>query len=318
MNDMTESWGVWIGFIAFVMTMLALDLGVLQRRAHMPSFRESLLWSGIWIGLALLFNLGIYHWYGHALAMQFLAGYLIEKSLSVDNLFVFVMIFSWFSVPKEHQHRILFWGVMGAFVMRGLFIAAGTALIQSIEWIIYIFGVLLLYTAWKMLQSVRQKFDGDTNLVVRTVWRFIPVTDTYDGQRLVTHRDGRWKATPLLLVLLVVEVTDVMFAIDSIPAIFAVTRDPFIVFTSNVFAILGLRALYFLLAGFLDRLHYLKHGLAAILAFVGGKMLVAHYYTIPVLVSLAAIVLILVVSTAASILYSRRLQRDGELSKVER
>jgi tellurite resistance protein TerC len=178
---MTEGWEVWTGFIAFVLAMLALDLGILQRRAHLPSFRESLLWSGVWISLALLFNLGIYHWYGHALAMEFFAGYLIEKSLSVDNLFVFVMIFSWFSVPKEQQHRILFWGVLGAFVMRGVFIAAGTILIQSMEWILYVFGVLLLYTAWKMLRSAERKFDGDANFIVRTARRLLPVAEAYDG-----------------------------------------------------------------------------------------------------------------------------------------
>jgi tellurite resistance protein TerC len=308
-----EGWVVWAGFIAFVLAMLALDLGVLQRRAHPPSFRESLLWSCVWIGLALLFNVGVYYWHGSVPAMQFLAGYLIEKSLSVDNLFVFVMIFSWFAVPEEHQHRVLFWGVLGALVMRGLFIFGGTILIQTVAWMTYIFGALLIYTAWKMLRSAREQFDGDANLIVRTASRIVPVTSTYDGQRLFTRKEGAWKATPLLLVILVVEATDIMFAIDSIPAIFAVTRDPFIVFTSNVFAILGLRALYFLLAGFLDRLHYLKHGLAAILAFVGGKMLVAHYYAVPVLVSLGVIVLILTVSSTASILRSRRLASENNV-----
>jgi len=283
--------------------MLALDLGVLQRRAHVPSFRQSLVWSMVWIGLALLFNAAIWHWYGAAPAIQFLTGYLIEKSLSIDNLFVFVMLFSWFAVPGEQQHRVLFWGVLGALLMRGIFIAGGVALIHRFEWITLVFGALLLYTAWKMLVSDHRHFDGNSNLIARAARRLFPIAEAYDGQRLITRKDGGWKITPLLLVLLVVEMTDIMFAVDSIPAIFAVTQDPFIVFTSNVFAILGLRALYFLLAGFLDRLHYLRHGLAAILVFVGGKMLVAHFFTIPTLLSLGVIVLILAASAAASLLY---------------
>jgi tellurite resistance protein TerC len=300
---MSAGWGLWIGFIVFIVAMLALDLGVLQRRAHVPSFRQSLVWSLVWIGLALLFNAAIWHWYGAAPAIQFLTGYLIEKSLSIDNLFVFVMLFSWFAVPDEQQHRVLFWGVLGALLMRGIFIAGGVALIHRFEWITLVFGALLLYTAWKMLVSDHRQFDGNSNFIVRAARRLFPVAESYDGQKLITRKEGGWKITPLLLVLLVVEMTDVMFAVDSIPAIFAVTRDPFIVFTSNVFAILGLRALYFLLAGFLDRLHYLRHGLAAILVFVGGKMLVAHFFTIPILLSLGVIVLILAASAAASLLY---------------
>ncbi|HTZ89425.1 MAG TPA: TerC family protein [Alloacidobacterium sp.] len=306
-----EDWVIWAGFIAFVLVMFAVDLGILQRRAHTPTFRDSLIWSGVWVGLALLFNAGIYYWRGPEPAMQFLAGYLIEKSLSVDNLFVFIMIFSWFAVPKEHQHRVLLWGVLGALVMRAVFILGGVLLIQKAAWITYLFGALLLYTAWKLLRSAGQKHDG-SNLIIRLASRLLPVTNSYDGQRLISRQEGVWKATPLLLVILIVEATDVMFAIDSIPAIFAVTQDPLIVFTSNVFAILGLRALYFVLAGFLDRLHYLKHGLAAILAFVGIKMLVAHHYPVPVFVSLGVILFILALSSVASILHLRRFGKDGQ------
>lgn len=304
-----EAWIMWAAFIVIVVGMFVLDLGVLNRRGRSPSFRQSLLWSGVWIGMALLFNAGIYFWRGSEPAMQFLAGYLIEKSLSVDNLFVFVMIFSSFAVPKELEHRVLFWGILGALIMRALFILVGSILIEKVAWATYFFGLLLFYTAWKLLRAP-QKHDGRSNFIVRVASRILPVTDAYDGQRLISRRDGTWKATPLLLVILVVESTDVMFAIDSIPAIFAITQDSFIVFTSNVFALLGLRSLYFLLVDFLDRLHYLKHGLAAILAFVGAKMLLAHHYKVPVFVSLGIIAFILTVSGVASLLYSRRIEKQ--------
>lgn len=300
---MTVGWGTWLGFIAFVVAMLALDLGVLQRRAHVPTFRQSLIWSAVWVGLALLFNGAVWYWYGSGPAVQFLTGYLIEKTLSIDNLFVFVMIFAWFAVPSEQQHRVLFWGVLGALLLRGLFIAGGVVLIHKFVWMTWLFGALLLYTAVKMLKSNHHAFDGDSNIVVKAARRFLPVSDSYDGQRMITHKADGWKLTPLFLALLVVELTDVMFAVDSIPAILAITDNPFIVFTSNVFAIMGLRALYFLLAGFLDRLHYLKHGLAAILLFVGAKMIVGHWIHVPVFASLAVIMGILVIAAIASVLY---------------
>ncbi len=299
---MAVGWGIWLGFIAFVVAMLALDLGVLQRRAHVPTFRQSLVWSAVWVGLALLFNAAVWYWYGSGPAVQFLTGYLIEKTLSIDNLFVFVMIFAWFAVPTEQQHRVLFWGVLGALLLRGLFIAGGVVLIHKFVWMTWLFGALLLYTAFKMLRSNHQAFDGDSNIVVRAARRFLPVSNSYDGQQMVTRTANGWKLTPLFLALLVVELTDVMFAVDSIPAILAITDNPFIVFTSNVFAIMGLRALYFLLAGFLDRLHYLKHGLAAILLFVGAKMIVGHWIHIPVLASLGVIMGILVIAAVASVL----------------
>lgn len=312
---MTLGWGIWLGFIAFVAAMLALDLGVLQRRAHVPTFRQSLIWSAVWVGLALLFDGVLWYWYGSGPAVQFLTGYLIEKSLSIDNLFVFVMIFAWLAIPSAQQHRVLFWGVLGALLLRGLFIACGIALIHKFVWMTWLFGALLLYTAFRMFRSNHQTFDGESNTVVKIARRFLPFTNSYDGQRMITPQGGVMKATPLLLALVVVEISDVMFAVDSIPAILAVTSDPFIVFTSNVFAILGLRALYFLLAGFLDRLHYLKHGLVAILVFVGAKMMTGYWVHVPILASLGVIVGILGVATWASV--SHALKKREVQSAVE-
>lgn len=303
---MAVSWVAWVGFLIFITAMLALDLGVLQRRAHAPTFRQSLFWSCVWIGLALVFAAGVWYWYGAGSATQFLTGYVIEKALSIDNLFVFVVIFSWFSVPNEQQHRLLFWGVLGALCLRGIFIAGGVLLIHKFAWITWAFGGLLLYTGYKMFTSEHSGFGGESNLFLRVARRVLPISSSYDGQRLVTRRAGVWQVTPLLLALLVIEMSDVMFAVDSIPAIFAVTTDPFIVFTSNVFAILGLRALYFLLVGFLDRLHYLKYGLAAILLFVGLKMVFAHWVHISSLLSLGIILCILTAAALASLISQKR------------
>ena len=291
---------LWIGFNVFVLGMLALDLGVFHRKAHEVSLREALTWSVVWICLALLFNLGIYHFWGSEKALEFLAGYLIEKSLSVDNIFVFLMIFSYFSVPALYQHRVLFWGILGALVMRAIFIAAGSALLSAFHWIIYIFGGFLIITGIKMFSAGDEKIEPEKNPAVRLLRRIMHVSSDYHGQRFFVRKDGRLYATPLLLVLVVVETTDVIFAVDSIPAIFAVTLDPFIVYTSNVFAILGLRALYFLLAGIMDMFRYLKVGLAFVLCFVGVKMLLVDFYKIPIGVSLGVVAGIL----AASILFS--------------
>lgn len=309
---MNVGWALWLGFVVFLLGMLALDLGVAQRRAHVPSFRESLAWSAVWVVLAFIFNVGIWYWSGFNPAMQFMTGYLIEKTLSIDNLFVFVMIFAWFAVPNEQQHRVLFWGVLGALILRALFIAGGVFILHKFVWVTWIFGALLIYTGIKMFRAGHRPFDGDSNIVVKTARRFLPVAKSYDGQHLTTRTEGTWKITPLLLVLLVVEATDVMFAVDSIPAILAITDDPFIVFTSNAFAILGLRALYFLLAGFLTRLHYLTHGLAAILLFVGAKMSLSQWVHVPVLLSLGVIIAILLVAAIASILFSRAKKERGE------
>jgi tellurite resistance protein TerC len=291
---------LWIGFNVFVLGMLALDLGVFHRKAHEVSLREALAWSVVWICLALLFNLGIYHFWGSEKALEFLAGYLIEKSLSVDNIFVFLTIFSYFNVPSLYQHRVLFWGILGALVMRAIFIAMGAALLSAFHWIIYIFGGFLIVTGIKMLSAGDEKIEPEKNPAVRLLRRIMHVSSDYHGQRFFVRQNSRLYATPLLLVLVVVETTDVIFAVDSIPAIFAVTMDPFIVYTSNVFAILGLRALYFLLAGVMDMFRYLKVGLSLVLCFVGVKMLIVDFYKIPIGVSLGVVAGIL----AASILFS--------------
>ena len=291
---------LWIAFNVFVLGMLALDLGVFHRNAHKVSLREALTWSVLWISLALTFNLGIYYFWGSEKALEFLAGYLIEKSLSVDNIFVFLLIFSYFSVPAMYQHRVLFWGILGALVLRAIFIAAGAALLTAFHWIIYVFGGFLIITGIKMLFAGDEKLEPEKNPAVRLLRRVMHITGDYHGQRFFVRNNGRLWATPLLLVLVVVETTDVIFAVDSIPAIFAITLDPFIVYTSNVFAILGLRALYFLLAGILDMFRYLKVGLSFVLCFVGVKMLLVDFYKIPIGISLGVVASIL----AASILFS--------------
>jgi tellurite resistance protein TerC len=278
----------WVGFNAFVLAMLAVDLGVFHRHAHEVSVREAGLWSAVWVALAMLFNVGLYVMWGAEPALQFLTGYLIEKSLSVDNVFVFVMLFSFFAVPAKYQHRVLFWGVLGALVMRGLFIAGGAIMLERFHWMIYVFGAILLLTGIKMARRV-DGYDPSSNPVLKLTRRLLPLTDRYHGQRFWVKEAGRWVATPLFVVLLLVEASDLLFAIDSIPAIFAVTREPFLVYTANVFAILGLRAMYFLLAGIVHRFVYLKYGLAAVLVFVGAKMMLIDVYTVPVPASLLVI-----------------------------
>ena len=282
----------WIAFNAFVLGMLALDLGVFHRKAHAVTMREAGIWSAVWVALALAFNAGLYFVWGTEPALQFLTGYLIEKSLSVDNVFVFVMLFSFFAVPEQYQHRVLFWGVLGALVMRGVFIMAGAYMLQQFHWIIYVFGAILLLTGIKMARRV-EAYDPSSNPVLKLARRLLPLTDRYHGQKFWVKEAGKWVATPLFLVLLLVEATDLLFAIDSIPAIFAVTQEPFLVYTANVFAILGLRAMYFLLAGVVHRFVYLKYGLAAVLVFVGAKMMLVDVYKVPVVASLAVIAVLI-------------------------
>jgi len=313
---------VWIGFLAFVLTMVLLDLGVFHRKAHVVRLREALAWTVFWILLALVFNVLVFFLYqenwgvlgsvstqqlsGHAAAAQFLAGYVLEKSLSVDNIFVIAMIFAYFSIPLAQQHRILFWGILGAVVLRGVMIALGAALIARFEWVVYVFGALLLISAAKMLMVRHDNIEPDRNPLVRLVRRLYPVSgDVRAGRFFVVH-NGRRAATPLLLALLLVESSDVLFALDSIPAVFAVTRDPFLVFTSNIFAILGLRSLYFVLAGFMDKFRYLKMSLVFVLSYVGVKMILSHHYPIPTLVSLAIIGGILSVGIVASLIGAER------------
>jgi tellurite resistance protein TerC len=295
-------WWHWVLFVAFLIVMLALDLFVFHRKAHAVSSKEAALFSAFWISLGLAFAGIIWAWQGGDEAGEYLAGYLIEKSLSVDNVFVFVLIFSYFAVPKEYQHRVLFWGVVGALLMRAGFIAAGAALIETFHWVIYVFGAFLVFTGIKMFRHEEMDLDADTNPVLRTLRRFLPVSQDYDGQRFFTKRNGVRMATPLFAVLVLIETSDLIFAVDSIPAIFAVTTDTFLVFTSNAFAILGLRALYFLLADLAGRFAYLKVGLAFILVFVGVKMLITDVYHFPVWGSLGVIAAILSVAILASLL----------------
>ena len=304
---------LWIGFNAFVLVMLAIDLGVFHREAHEVSMKEAGAWSALWVALALTFNYGVYRFMGPQAGLEFLTGYLIEKALSVDNIFVFVLIFSYFSVPPRYQHRVLFWGILGALVMRGAMIAAGAVLIAEFHWIIYVFGAFLIFTGIRMAVQKAQAIDATKNPVIRLVRRFVPVSDQYHGQKfwVRTEVGGRLRlvATPLFVVLVLVETTDLIFAVDSIPAIFAITQDPFIVYTSNVFAILGLRALYFLLAGVIHRFHYLKLGLSVVLVFVGAKMLLADVYKVPVGVSLGIIALVLATAIASSLLVPMKTPR---------
>jgi tellurite resistance protein TerC len=301
----------WAGFNAVVLTLLAVDLGVFHRRAHRVRVREAAIWSAVWVTLSLSFGAGVYFTLGRDKGVEFLTGYLIEYALSVDNIFVFVLIFSYFRIPAEYQHRVLFWGILGALVFRGAMIALGVALIARFHWVLYLFGAFLVYTGIRMvLQNREETYDPESNPTLRLVRRIFPVTTSYHGQRFFVRqqRGGRSQlvATPLFIALALVETTDIIFATDSIPAIFAVTRDPFIVYSSNVCAVLGLRALYFLLAGIVDRFHYLQLGLSVVLVFIGGKMLLEDVYEIPTVVSLGVVAAVLSVSVVASLLWPRR------------
>jgi tellurite resistance protein TerC len=311
---------LWVGFNVCVLALLALDLGVFHRHAHVVSIKEATIWSVVWIGLALGFNVLLYFFWSAFVpgspysnseaALAFLTGYLIEKSLSVDNIFVFVLIFTYFAVPAQYQHRVLFWGIIGALLMRAGLIVVGAALIKQFHWIIYLFGAFLIFTGIKMALHKHSEVHPERNPLVRLLRRIMPVTETYEGDRLFVRKHGRLIATPLFLVLVMIESTDLVFAVDSIPAIFAVTQDPFIVYTSNVFAILGLRSLYFVLAGMITKFAYLKLGLAVVLTFVGIKMvLVDTPFKIPTLVSLLAVATIISISIAASLLRAWRLDR---------
>ena len=303
---MPNEYVIWIGFNILVLAMLALDLGVFHRQAHEVKVKEALIWSAVWIALAMLFNAGIYFWRGSEVALEFFTGYLIEKSLSVDNIFVFILIFSYFSVPALYQHKVLFWGILGALLMRAILIAVGATLIAKFHWIIYVFGGFLIITGVKMALQKSTGIHPEKNPLVRLFKRFMPVANEYHGEKFFIKENGRRFATPLFIVLLMVEFTDLVFAVDSIPAIFAITKDPFIVYTSNVFAILGLRSLYFALAGVMGYFHYLKIGLALVLVFVGAKMMVVDIYKIPIGLSLSVVGGILLLSVLASLIWPRR------------
>ncbi len=296
-------------FLLFVVAMLAIDLGVFHRTSHTVSIREAGTWTVVWITLAMLFALGLWFRNGSEQALAFVTGYIIEYSLSMDNIFVFVLIFGFFAVPPAYQHRVLFWGILGALVMRGVMIGLGAALIDRFHWIIYVFGAFLVFTGIRMAFHQDEEVHPESNPVVKLFTRFVAVTPSYEKDHFLVRHAGKLLATPLLVVLIMVETTDLIFAVDSIPAIFAVTTDPFIVFTSNVFAILGLRSLYFILRGAVDKFHYLKIGLSAVLTFVGIKMLAGYWYHLPVGMSLAVIALLLGGAIIASLVRSRRL--DG-------
>ncbi len=297
---------VWVGFSVMVVLLMALDLGVLNRRAHVLSLKEALAWSGSWIALALLFGLFLLFKESPRHALEYYTGYLIELSLSVDNLFVFILVFQYFAVPAELQPRVLKWGIIGAVVMRFMMIMVGALLLQRFAWIIYVFGAIVIYTGIKMMRSGAITVHPEKNPVIRLATRLLPFSRSYDGQNFFTRQNARRLATPLLLVLLVIETTDLLFAVDSIPAIFAITRDPFIVYTSNVFAILGLRSLFFILSGMLDRFEYLKPAVALILIFVGIKMLLSEVVHLPILLSLGVILGVLTSGVLLSIRKTRR------------
>jgi tellurite resistance protein TerC len=305
----------WIGFNLFVLLMLALDLGVFNRKAHVVSVKEALTWSGIWISLALLFNSLIYYWFGEHKAVEFFTGYVIEKSLSVDNIFVFVLVFNYFQIPSAYQHKVLFWGIIGALIMRVIFIFAGVALIEKFHWTIYIFGIFLIYTGYKMFSEKDKKMEPEKNPVIRFFRKVIPVSNHLEGDKFFITENGKRHATPLFLVLILIETTDLIFAVDSIPAILAITQDRFIVYTSNVFAILGLRSLYFALAHVIHRFVYLSTGLAVILIFVGLKMVMVDVLKVPTFISLIIIAIILTFSVVFSLMKTKadmRLPKKSE------
>jgi tellurite resistance protein TerC len=303
---MTNQIFLWVGFNIFVLLLLALDLGVFHRGAKVIKLKESLFWSAVWIVVALLFNGVIYFWRGTATALQFLTGYLIERSLSVDNLFVFLLIFNYFRVPSAYQYKVLFWGILGALIMRAIFIAAGVTLINMFHWMIYVFGAFLVIIAVKIAFEKETEIHPENNPVLKLFRKLMPVTNTYAEDKFFIRKAGKTFATPMFIVLLVIETTDVIFALDSIPAILAITTDPFIVYTSNVFAILGLRALYFALVGIMELFHYLNIGLAVILAFVGVKMLISNFYEIPITIALGVVIVTLAASILASLMFPQQ------------
>ncbi len=299
---------LWGGFNLFVIAMLALDLGVFHRKAHEIKFKEALLWSIFWFVLALIFNAGLYLFEGRQKAVEFLAAFLVERALSVDNLFVFILIFSFFQIPAKYHHKVLFWGILGALVMRAAFIGMGVALIYKFHWIIYVFGAFLVYTGIKIAFEKEKEIRPDQNPVVKFIRRFMPMTDQYEEGKFFVKKEKRTFATLLFLVVIVVEISDIIFAMDSVPACLAISLDPFIVYSSNVFAILGLRALYFLIAGAMKVFHYLNYGLSAILSFVGLKMLLADVYPIPVGAALGVICVMLGLAIAASLIWPKNTQ----------
>jgi len=304
--------GFWIVFNAVILFLLLLDLAVAGRKYRVVPFKQAVLLSAIWIGLALAFAVFVHQWMGATKALEFVTGYLLEEALSVDNLFVFILLFAYFKVPPEEEKTVLFWGIIGAMIMRGIFIAAGVALVQRFHWILYAFGVFLIWTGFQLMRQGEEQPDPSRNIVLKFSRRFLPLTETYEQKRFFVWRDGKFLATPLFVVLLVVETTDILFATDSIPAILAITRDPFIVYTSNVFAILGLRSMYFALSGLMKLFHYLNYGLSVVLMFIGAKMLLPEKYHLPIWVALAVVAGVLGMSVLLSVLFPKK---DGPSSE---
>ena len=296
----------WVVFNAVILLLLVLDLTVVSRKRRAVPFKQALLMSAFWIGLAMAFAVVVHQWLGATKSLEFVTGYLLEEALSVDNLFVFILLFAYFKVPPEEEKTVLFWGIIGALVMRGLFIGAGVALVQRFHWILYAFGVFLIWTGFQLMREGDEERDPSRNIVLKFCRRFLPLTDGYQGKSFFVRREGRVLATPLFVVLLVVETTDILFATDSIPAILAITRDPFIVYTSNVFAILGLRSMYFALAGMMKLFHYLNYGLSVVLMFIGAKMLLSAKYQIPTWAALVVVAGVLALSVLASILFPKK------------
>jgi tellurite resistance protein TerC len=318
MNSIGNSAALWIGFSLFILFMLSLDLGLFNRKAHTVRYREAAIWSAVWIALAMIFAAIVFYFQGTDPGLKFLTGYVIELSLSVDNLFVFLLIFSFFKVPARVQHRVLFWGVLGALIMRLTMIFIGATLINRFHWILYIFGAFLVYTGFKMFRQEDSDIQPEENPLVRAVTRYIPITRHYEEQKFFTRVGGKLTGTLLLLVLVIVEVTDLVFAVDSIPAIFAITTNTFIVYTSNVFAILGLRSMYFLLAGVVEKFQYLRMGLAIVLTFIGIKMLIeAFHIVIPVWISLVVVATILLASVAASVIWPKDAETNIDVDLPE-
>lgn len=306
-----HSISLWLSFLGFVAAMLAIDLGIFNRNPHAVTFKEALNWSIVWVLLALVFYGGLHVYMSPEKATEFITGYLIEKSLSVDNIFVFVLIFQFFAVPVMYKHRVLFWGIIGALVLRGVMIAAGAALLEEFHWVIYIFGAFLIFTGVKIAFSGDEKIEPEKNPIIRGFRKIYPITNEYHATRFFVNIDGKRWATPLFMVILMIGTTDVLFAVDSIPAIFAITLDPFIVFTANVFAVLGLRSMYFMLAGIVHKFHYLKYGLAVILAYVGVKMVAVEFIKIPTGLSLGFIGVVLGVTIIASLVRDRKLSANS-------
>ena len=311
----SHSWYVWVGFIGLIFAFLVLDLGVFHKKTHAVSMKEALIWAAVWFVAAMLFNLWVLFECGKELGLQFFTGYLIEKSLSVDNLFVILLIFTSFGIPKLYQHRVLFWGILGALVMRGVLITLGAALIARFDWIFYLFGIFLVWTGSKMYFENEEKFDHEKSIIVRIMRRIVPVAKGLRGEHFFVRQKGRVAVTVLFVALIVVEVSDVIFAFDSIPAIFAISSDPFIVFSSNVFAILGLRSLYFVIAKAHDLFTHLKTGLSVILVFIGAKLLVKDIYHIPILLSLGIVMGILAIAITVSIIMNRQEKKSPALRK---